>query len=121
MSVESEVFDALKGLVANRCYPDAFPLTPPTPAWPAIRYSLVSEVPAPMLCGDTELEANTTRIQLDLVATTAAAVRSLRDSVIGAMAALATPAIREGGFSGYDAETKTYRLSMDYALYESST
>lgn len=120
MSIETDLFDVLGPLVGDRCYPEVFPLKTPVPQWPAIRYSVVSEVPAVMLCGDTGVEANTTRIQLDLVAASVPAVRGLRDSVIAALENFDPPAVRDSGAMNWDLETDTFRYTMDYTFYPST-
>lgn len=119
MSVETEVFDALKGLVGNRVYPIVFPQPDERPVWPAIRYTIVSAVPDAIICGDTE-ETDSKRVQLDLVDTTAAGVKALRSSVMTAMAGLPTPAVNEGSYEEYDEPTRTCRIVMDYTIHTSS-
>ena len=119
MSLESDVYSALQGLVSGRCYPEIFPLTLPVPAWPSIRYSVVSQIPAIMLCGDTGTEANDTRIQIDAVSQTYAGAVSLAESVVGAMAGFDPPAVRQDSSRLFDAETKTYRVTMDFIVYAS--
>jgi hypothetical protein len=118
MTTEASLFTALKGLVGNRCYPNAFPLTPPSPTWPAIRYVFVGEVPAVALCGDSGDDDNDRRVQLDLVATTYAGVRTLRASVIAAMQAFNPPAVLQNSFGQFDAETKTHRETLEYVIHE---
>lgn len=120
MSIETDLYDALEPLVAGRCYPQVFPLTPPKPTWPAIRYSIVSEVPAVAMCGDSEDEANDTRIQLDCVAQTFAEARALRLAVIAALVNFDPPCTRESSSMDYDAETQTFRVTMDYVFYPST-
>lgn len=117
MTVEADLFTALKGLVGNRCYPNAFPLTPPAPVWPAIRYTFVAETPAIALCGDSGEADADARVQLDLAATTYAGVRTLRASVLAALAAFDPPAVLQGSFGQYDAETKTHREVLDYVIH----
>lgn len=121
MSVEADLFSTLGPLVANRCYPLAFPLTPPNPQWPAIRYTLVSTVPMIALCGDSGDEAPDTRVQLDLVAATYTAVRVLRQSAMAAMVGFSPPAILENSVDEWDAETKTFRVTLEYVIYASAT
>lgn len=116
MSVESGLYDALKGLVGNRVYPIVFPQPDSTPVWPAIRYVLISAVPAVSICGDSG-EVDIRRYQLDLVDNTAASVRSLKIQVLAAMVGFNPPAIYEGSSEDYDGPTNTFRISMDYTVH----
>lgn len=122
MSTEADLFSKLGPLVANRVYPETF-IQPNgnLPVWPAIRYDLISEVPMKMLCGDSGDDAPDTRVQIDAVHKTFKEVRALRLDVMAAMQTFAPPAILENTFSEYDLETKTYRVSMDYVIYKSSS
>jgi hypothetical protein len=120
MSVEADLYTALSGLVGNRCYPITFPQTGTVPVWPAIRYTLISVVPAIALCGDSGDDAADTRVQLDIVASSYSAMRSLRLDVMAAMLTFAPPAILENSSDQYDAETKTYRSQVDYIVYKSA-
>lgn len=119
--IEGAIYGALKGLVANRCYPITFEQPGDAlPVWPAIRYTIVSSVSEVDICGTDTVDTDDVRVQLDLVAKTHGAVVALRDQVITAMMALAIPARRESTQQEYDQETKTYRVIMDYLLSQSS-
>jgi Protein of unknown function (DUF3168) len=120
MSVETDLFTALSDLVGDRCYPITFPQTGGVPVWPAIRYTIVSVVPAIALCGDSGDEAADTRVQLDVVASTYTAMRALRLDVLTAMLTFVPPAIFENSSDQYDSETKTYRSQVDYIIYKSA-
>ncbi len=121
MSIEADLFTTLKTLVANRVYPETF-IQPngALPVWPAIRYGLVSIVPAIAICGDGGDETADTRVQIDVVDKTFIATRSLRSQVLQAMLNFDPPAIVQNSFSEYDAETKTFRASIDYVIYRST-
>ncbi len=121
MSIEADLFTTLKTLVENRVYPETF-IQPngALPIWPAIRYGLVSIVPATAICGDGGDETADTRVQLDVVDKTFIATRSLRTQVMQAMLNFDPPAIVQNSFSEYDAETKTFRASIDYVIYKST-
>ena len=120
MSVETDLFTALSGLVDDRCYPIVFPQTGGVPVWPAIRYTIVSVVPAIALCGDSGDEAADTRVQLDVVASSYTAMRALRLDVLAAMQTFVPVAIFENSSDQYDSETKTYRSQVDYIIYKSA-
>jgi hypothetical protein len=121
MSLESQLFDALKSIVSNRVYPVTFlRANGVPPVWPSIRYSFVSIVPAFGLCGDSGDDGADTRLQIDCVALTYAEARSVRDNVMAAMVNFLIPAIYQDTFESYDQETKTYRTQLDYVIYKSS-
>lgn len=121
MSLETQLFDVLGPLVSDRVYPVTFlRANGMPPAWPSIRYTLVSIVPAFGICGDSGDDGADTRIQIDCVALTYGGARALRDSVMAAMLAFPIPAIYQDTFESYDPETKTYRTQIDYVVYKSS-
>ena len=120
MSVETSLFSALKNLVGNRVAPVIFPQAPAVPTWPAIRYAFIDSVPIVDICGDDDDTTAEQRVQLDIVATTFAAVRALRLEVMAAMRSFDPPATLQLSSSEYDAETKTYREILDYLLNGSS-
>jgi hypothetical protein len=120
MSLDADIFTALKSLVGNRVAPDTFPQPPAVPTWPAIRYTFVSVVPIADICGDDDDTTSETHVQLDLVAATNVAVRALRLQVMAAMRSFFPPAILELSTSGYDADTKTYRWILEYSLHGST-
>lgn len=121
MSHESIIFDALKGLVSNRVYPDTFPQPPATPVWPAIRYSMIGGQVFEDVCGTGFAETDSPEFQIDIVAATATARATIRDQVRTAMMGLSVPAtLTLPPIHEYDAETKTYRAIMRYTLHGSS-
>jgi hypothetical protein len=120
VSIESDLFAALSSLVGGRVYPITFPQTSGTPGWPAIRYTFISITPDLVVCGDTGDIAADTRVQLDLVASTYVAARVLRLQVMAVMQTFLPPAIFETNFETWDAETKTFRASLDYVIQKSS-
>lgn len=116
MSIEADLFTILGPLVDNRCYPLTFPLNPPRPMWPAIRYTVVSAVPAIALCGDTGDEGADFRIQLDCVAMSFFDARALRQAVMDAMRVFEPLAVNENSFSNFDPETKAYDEVLEYEI-----
>jgi hypothetical protein len=120
VTIEASLFTALGSLVSNRVYPITFPLTGAVPVWPAIRYSFISVTPSITICGDGGDETADTRIQIDIVATTFSAVRTLRSQVMTAMLTFSPPAVFENSFSSYDEQTKTFREQIDFVTYASS-
>lgn len=120
MSLEADLFSALKSLVGNRMSPNTFPQPPNVPVWPAIRYSVVDSVPVVDLCGDGDDFTAQSRVQLDCVADTYAGARSLRLSVMGVMRTFSPPAILELSSGLYDDETQTHREILQYSFHGST-
>jgi hypothetical protein len=120
MPIEDSLFSALKSLVGNRVAPVVFPQPPARPTWPAIRYT-IDTTPVVDICGDGDDSTADVRVQLDVVATEHAAVRSLRLQVLAAMDAFTPPAILQFSTGEYDPETKTYREILQYLVHGSSS
>lgn len=125
MSLETEIFAAVKGLFpatggAFRLYPLTFPQSPTIPEVPACRYVFISNEPVEDICGTDGDATSNTRTQLDILGKTFAEARALRLQVISAMSGLATPTRLAGSFDDYDAELKLYRCSVDFISYPSS-
>lgn len=122
MSLENDLFSALKSLVGNRVAFVTFPQpsngAPPT--WPAIRCTVVDSVPVVDLCGDGDDDTAEIRVQIDCVATTFTAARSLRLQVMATMRSFSTPALLDLSRNDYDADTKTYREVLDYIIHGST-
>jgi hypothetical protein len=118
MTLKTDIFDALKGLVGNRCHPDRF-VQGETPRWPAIRYSVVGGTSWEDLCGDGGEEADDVRIQLDWVAESEAAREALTPQIRAAMTALGLY-IQGRPQEMYDAETKTFRATADWIAFQST-
>jgi hypothetical protein len=121
MTLEAELFADLKPLVNNRVYPSVFPQpTSGLPVWPAIRYAIVSSVPVEDLCGDGDDTTADVRVQLDVVASTYSAMRTLRLQVMAVMVNFYIPARLDLSMDDYDVETKTHRGTLDYMISGSS-
>ena len=119
MTLEADLFTALKTLVGNRVAPVVFPQPPAVPTWPAIRVT-IDLSPLIDICGDGDDATANTRVQLDVVAKDYEQARSLRLNVKAQMEAFAPPATLEFSSSEYDAETKTYREILQYSVHGSS-
>lgn len=131
--ISGVVFTALRGLVNDRCYPNEFPqelINPPKsstggsnpnyPTWPAIRYYQLSALNAPCILGTGDEDTDDTTIQIDIVARTYGAMRSLVTQVIAALQDTDPPCTRDFVFEDYDEETKTHRGILRYTFYASS-
>lgn len=119
MSIEDDLFSALKSFVGNRVAP-SFPQPPKTPTWPAIRYQIISNVPVIDIEGDGDDSTSEQRIQLDVVAATYDAARAIRLQVMAAMKSFDPPVNLSNSNSITDAETKTSREILEYITYGSS-
>jgi hypothetical protein len=116
--------------LSTRIYEGTFPQPPAVPVWPAARFTFVGNTPYAALCGDSDIEADDVRVQIDLVvAETAgtAALHTLRAAVIAAMSAMVLqsgetplPSTRDTDLYEFDAETKTHRFILDFLLTPSS-
>lgn len=93
------------------------------PTWPAIRLVVVSSTPYPDACGDGGDAGADFRLQIDIASAASAgesAIQTLRASVMAGMAALGPEYILDGEFNDFDAETKTFRCTVDYLVHLSS-
>lgn len=131
--ISGVVFTALRSLVNDRCYPNEFPqelINPPKsiaggsnpayPTWPAIRYFQIGALNEPTIEGTGYEETDDTTIQIDIVARTHGAMRSLLTQVIAALQNTDPPCTREFMYETYDEETKTHRGILRYTFYASS-
>lgn len=120
MTIEQQLFTALRGLVNDRVYPVIFQQPDGTlPPWPSIRYSMTN-TPIEDLCGDGDDETSDVSVQIDAVAETHGAMRTLRLAVMAAMRSLPTPARLQVDLDDFDEETKTYRAILRYEVGGSS-
>lgn len=120
MNVGATLKTVLGTLVAGRITPNTFPQEPLTPTWPAIRYTVISRDADIDIEGTDDGEADDIRVQLDLVAKSYEAARSLRNDVVARLIDLTPPCARVGEFETYDVETKTHRVVID-VLFAPST
>lgn len=133
MSLENDLFTALGAIPEfHRTAPDITAVVPITfpqpvrwnPVWPALRYTFVSAIPVEDLCGDGDDTTADVRVQLDIVAEDHVVVRQLRLDVMAVMATFGVdygwPAILILNFDNFDAETQTYRCTLDYMITPSS-
>ncbi|MEO6709306.1 MAG: DUF3168 domain-containing protein [Planctomycetota bacterium] len=118
MSAATEIFSALASLVSSRVYPDAFPQDT---AWPAIRYTFVSAVPAATICGSGTDEVTDYRVQIDVVCKTGVQRDQIRLAVQAAMRTLPTPNVADIWATEYDETAKAYIARMDFFIEPSST
>jgi len=119
--IQSEALHAaLSTLVAGRVYPVMFPQEP-LPTWPAIRYTPVGGSTNPDVCGSGDGTLDDVQVQIDCVADTYLAARTLQQQVRTALMAFTPPAVADGApLFDYDAETRTHRAIQTFTLYPSS-
>jgi hypothetical protein len=130
--ISGVIFTALRALVNDRCYPLRFPqediAAPGTesaalvkPTWPAIRFTVVGSIADGTICGSDTMEADSTSVQIDVVAATYGAMVTLRDQVIVALQTTDPPSIRtDQYFELWDSETRTHRAILSYEFHASS-
>ncbi len=110
---DSIVFDALRALVSNRCYPLVMPQNP---TYPAIVYSRISSNPENVLEGGSTIDQ--VRIQIDCYATTYGSAKSLAEQVRTAMEQASFKGTLQFDFDDYEPDVKVYRVVQDYYIWE---
>ncbi len=124
MMYHDDLNAALGPLVAGGYHPVVFPQPKVgAPRWPAIRGTLAGLETFPDICGDSDEDADTPRVQLDIVtekklgyAVHAALVAAVR----ARMKTFTVPARIELELEQTDEPTDTYRSIVDYSLHGSN-
>lgn len=120
LTIEGQLFEALRGLVENRVYWNVFPQRGNLPpVWPGIRLSRVNTEPNQTLCGSGDDDTADITFQLDIVGVNWKAANDLKKAAVVALQAL-PELLWENGFTTYDFETKTHRWVLDYSYHPSS-
>lgn len=115
--------------LGTRIYEGTFPQPPAAPSWPAARFQFAGNTPYAALCGDSDIDADDVRVQVDIVVQTSQAdLHTLRRAVILAMSNMVVqsgesplPSTRDTDLYEFDAETKTHRQILDFLLYPSTS
>jgi hypothetical protein len=110
--IEEDVFNALKGLVSNRCYPL---LMPQNPSYPSIIYTRISSTPENTLNGGATIDL--VRFQIDSYAETYSAARTLAASVRTAMEAAAFKGLLQTDQDFLEPDVTVYRVTQDYYVW----
>ena len=114
MSLEGDLYNALKGLVSNRVYPD---VSPDAPAFPLIIYQQVGGEAFEFL-EHTIPNKHHARIQIMVWAKTRLAASALAHSV---RTALVTGSLKANTYGApvslYDAALKLYGNRTDYGIW----
>lgn len=119
MSIDTVIFAALRGLVADKVYRETFPQTDGAPLTPAIRVTLVSGTTYPTVCG-SDFEGDP-RYQVDVIHDSAKQRDVLVQQIYTALDSVDPPAILQGLASNeFDTETKKYLATFDYIFFPSS-
>lgn len=111
--IEEDVFDLLKSLVSNRCYPLQIPQNG---ALPAIVYQRIANTPNNQLEGKPTLDQ--VRMQIDAYAKTYKAAKLLGKSIRTAMENAPFSATLQSDDDLFEPETDVYRVSLDFYIYE---
>ncbi|MBI3150083.1 MAG: DUF3168 domain-containing protein [Betaproteobacteria bacterium] len=121
MSLKTDIFDALRTLVADRVTPDKFEQEASLTV-PAIRYTRAGGATWADLEGDGDESTDDIRLQIDWVARTADERDALTPLIRAAMKTLDPPCLMDGPvITTFDAETKLYRAFAFWVSYGSST
>lgn len=110
--IQSDVFDTLKGLVSDRCFPAGG--VPDGTARPYISYQTISEVPDNVLHGVGSKSQS--RIQVDVYADTYDAARTTFAAVKAAMVAASFPNVLVNALDLYDDDAALFRVSGDFSI-----
>jgi len=122
VSLESDLVDTLKVLVAGRVHRSTFPPPPAVPKWPAIRFVRVSGTNEEDIAGGGDEDTDDVLFQLDVVAKSPAEVDSLVTQVVTAMRSYPHPNVRVARRDlGFDPDTRTERTAVDYLVQLSSS
>ncbi len=110
--IEEDIFNALKGLVSNRCYPL---LMPENPSYTSIIYTRISSTPENTLNGGATIDL--VRFQIDSYAETYSAARTLAASVRTAMEAAAFKGLLQTDEDFFEPDVTIYRVTQDYYVW----
>lgn len=116
MSLETDLFDALGPLVSQRAYPATFPQGCD---WPAIRYTIFT-TPDVTVCGSSDDTGSQHRVQVDVVADTFDAMRTLRLAVLAELEAFTLPSVCEFDEHTYDDDAKVHRAILTFLIQPST-
>lgn len=115
MTTESLIFDALKGLVSDRVYPDQ---APDKCAKPYIVYQQVGGIGVNFLDPTIPSKKNA-RMQLSVWGSSRESVVALARSVEDALRAVTTlqPTVLSAPIADYDSQTKLYGTHQDFSVW----
>ena len=118
-TIEQDVHAALAGhagltaLVGDRIYPVVLP---EGVSYPAVRYQRIGGGPLQHTGGDSGLE--NARIQIDVWAKRYAQAKDTAEQVRAAIrTATAFKAVSVAEVDGYEDDTRTFRVTLDYSLW----
>lgn len=105
---------AVTALIVGRVFPNVIPQAA---AMPAVRYTVVDDLPTNVLSGAATLRR--ARVQVDAYAKRYLDAHALADAVSGALGAIdgpTTTALEVSRRDGYEDETKLHRVSLDFSM-----
>lgn len=111
--IEETIFNTLKTLVSNRCYPMVMPQNP---TLPAIVYTRVASSPQNVLEGGSTIDQ--IRVQVDSYATTYSAAKSLAVSIRSAMETATFKGTLQTDQDFFEPDVKHYRITQDFYVWE---
>lgn len=122
MTVETEIAAALRAVpaLAAAVHQDVFPQPPAVPKWPAVRFTKVSGTPYLDMCGDGGEDTDDVRFQIDVVSSKSADERNDLARQVRAALSAAWFLPQGSTTNEYDAETKTYRGTIDVISHRES-
>lgn len=91
-------------------------LLPQGVAYPAVSYQRISSVPGVDLSGHNGLDQ--VRLQVDAWAETYGDAKELAEEIRAALTAARFQALLDNDFDDFEAESKIYRASSDYLLWQ---
>ena len=110
--IEEQVFDALKSLVSNRCYPL---LMPENPTYPSIVFTRISSTPENTLNGGATIDQ--VRFQIDIYSETYAGAKALAASVRTAMEAASFKGLLQTDQDFFEPDVTIYRVTQDFYVW----
>lgn len=111
--IELQLFDALKDLVGNRCYPLTMPQPP---LYPAIVYQRLATNAFNRLEGGASIDQ--VRVQIDCYAPTYEAVKALASGVRSALESASFKATLQTEFDLYEPDLEIFRIIQDFYLWQ---
>lgn len=110
--IETDIFDALKGLVGNRCYPLTMPQNP---TYPAIVYQRIATNAINRLEGGSSIDQ--VRVQVDSFSTTYEAAKTLAASIRAAMEAASFKATLQTEFDFFEPDIALFQITQDFYVW----
>jgi hypothetical protein len=111
--IETDIFESLKDLVSDRCYPL---MMPQNPVLPAIVYSRQASNPFYRLEGGSSLSQ--VRVQIDCYARSYEEAKDLASNARSAMESASYKGTMIFDADFYEPDVKLYRVVLDFYVWE---